>query len=242
MQRPKKSPAPENVSEIPYPPIKENVEKIKDWILERYAASAFNRCTYQELNVMAGEPMKINFKKDAVPHAVQTPIRVPINLEKRTKEGIDKDVRLGIIEEVPRHGFKKGSVERQSCPWLKAQGHDSCPLNFRDTTQGHDSGTRSCPLSCPYRVPYSCPLGTRIVSEISGTFRDTISGTRIVSLIVSLSCPLIVSLRDTNRVQNFRDTNQGHESGTRHESCPWTCPWVVTIVPESSGTRSRDTI
>ena len=99
---PKRSPAPENVSEIPYPPIKENVEKIKDWILERYAASAFNRCTYQELNVMTGEPMKINFKKDAVPHAVQTPIRVPINLEKRTKEGIDKDVRLGIIEEVPQ--------------------------------------------------------------------------------------------------------------------------------------------
>ena len=99
---PKRSPAPERVSEIPYPPVKENVGKLKEWILQRYAASAFNRCTYQELNVMTGEPMKINFKKGAIPYAVHTPIRVPVHWEEKMKADIDRDVRLGILEEVPQ--------------------------------------------------------------------------------------------------------------------------------------------
>ena len=74
------------------------------------------------------------------------------------------------------------------------------------------SGTRSC------RVPESCPWeslrDTNSKKIVSLDLRDTIKGhdTIFVSLIVSLSCPLIVSLRDTNRVQIFGSFG--------HDSCP----------------------
>ena len=100
---PKRSPAPNRPSEIPYPPTPENVDKLRAWFVERYASSAFNKCTHQELMEMTGEPMQIFFKDDAIPFAVHTPIRVPVHLEKPTKAGIDKDVRLGILEEVPQN-------------------------------------------------------------------------------------------------------------------------------------------
>ena len=78
------------------------------------------------------------------------------------------------------------------------------------------SGTRSC------RVPESCPWeslrDTNSKKIVSLDLRDTIKGhdTIFVSLIVSLSCPLIVSLRDTNK---------------GHESCrvPGSCPWFVSL-------------
>ena len=62
------------------------------------------------------------------------------------------------------------------CPLLKAQGHNSCPCNFRDTTrdttQGHDRVPYYCvSLSCPWIVSLS---GTNLTRK----FRDTISGTR----------------------------------------------------------------
>ena len=87
------------------------------------------------------------------------------------------------------------------------------------------SGTRSC------RVPESCPWeslrDTNSKKIVSLDLRDTIKGhdTIFVSLIVSLSCPLIVSLRDTNRVQIFGPILD--HLGTRHDllrdtivSCP----------------------
>ena len=92
--------------------------------------------------------------------------------------------------------------------------------------QCHDNRVPGLRLRDTIRVPGI--LGTRlrdtilslIVSLLCPKFQG-LSGTRFQGHeSCPLSCPLIVSLRDTNRVQNFRGTNQGHESGTRHESCP----------------------
>ena len=96
-----RSNAPRKPDRIPYTPSRENVPKLKQWLLENFSASAFNRCTHQELPVMSGEPMDILFKEGAIPYAVHTPIKVPIHWEKEVKEGLDQDVRLGIIEKVP---------------------------------------------------------------------------------------------------------------------------------------------
>ena len=98
---PTRAKAPDRVAEIPFQPIAKNKEKLKNWIVTRYAASAFNRCTNQPLNEMSGEPMEIHFKEGATPYAVYTPIRVPVHQEKQVKEGLDKDERIGIIRKVP---------------------------------------------------------------------------------------------------------------------------------------------
>ena len=46
--------------------------------------------------------MKINFKEGAVPYASHTPIPVPIFWKEQIKQGLDDDVRLKVIEEVPQ--------------------------------------------------------------------------------------------------------------------------------------------
>ena len=105
------------------------------------------------------------------------------------------------------------------------------------------SGTRSC------RVPESCPWAklrnTNFKKIVSLNFwtrlRDT---TRFfVSLIVSLSCPLIVSLRDTNRVQIFGPILD--HLGTRHDLLRDTivsCPWIVSMNFLAQLWQLRDTI
>ena len=68
--------------------------------------------------------MKINFKEGAVPYAAHTPIPIPIFWKEQIKAGLDADVRLKIIEEVPQgtpvtwlarmvpQGKKNGGVRR----------------------------------------------------------------------------------------------------------------------------------
>ena len=94
--------APEKPDAIPYAPTRENIPKLKKWLLERFASSGFNQCTHQELGTMTGVPMDIHFKKDVIPHAVHTPIPVPLHWRYQVKDDINRDVRLGIIEQVPQ--------------------------------------------------------------------------------------------------------------------------------------------
>ena len=68
--------------------------------------------------------MKIYFKEGGKPYAIQTPIPIPVHWKEKIKEGIDQDVKLGIIEEVPQgtpttwcatmapQGKKNGGVRR----------------------------------------------------------------------------------------------------------------------------------
>ena len=51
---------------------------------------------------MTGEPVKVQFKEEAKPCAVHTPIPVPFHWKYQVKEEIERDVRLGIIEPVPQ--------------------------------------------------------------------------------------------------------------------------------------------
>ena len=69
--------------------------------MDVFDSSAFNTCTFQKLQEMDGPPVRVCFKGGAVPHAVHTPIQIPVHWEKEVKNVIDRDVRLGIIEPVP---------------------------------------------------------------------------------------------------------------------------------------------
>ena len=94
--------APEKPAAIPFPPTEENVEKLHAWFLKEFEASAFNTCSHQPLKQMTGTPMDIVFKQDYKEHRVHTPIEVPHYWKYQVKEDLDKDVRLGIIEQVPQ--------------------------------------------------------------------------------------------------------------------------------------------
>ena len=64
-QCPLRTATPKRPSVIPFEPIPENREKLEKWLLDAFASSSFNACSYQELPSMTGEPMKIVLKPNA---------------------------------------------------------------------------------------------------------------------------------------------------------------------------------
>ena len=51
--------------------------------------------------MMTGAPLKLIANPEAEPKAVHTPIPVPVLWQKEVKAGLDRDVKLGVIEPVP---------------------------------------------------------------------------------------------------------------------------------------------
>ena len=68
---------------------------LKDYILTRYMASAFNTCKKQPLPLMQDSPpLKLFVDEDATPVAEHSPFLVPIHWQAQVKAGLDRDVRL----------------------------------------------------------------------------------------------------------------------------------------------------
>lgn len=74
---------------------------MKQWLINRYAASTFNKCPHQSLPMMSGPPIKINIDKDEPPTAVHTPETVLIHWRQEVEDQLTRDVNLGVIENVP---------------------------------------------------------------------------------------------------------------------------------------------
>ena len=60
-----------------------NVQEMKAWLLDRYAASAFNKCPHQPLPQMDGPPVEIHLVEDAVPRKVVTPAMIPLHWQEQ---------------------------------------------------------------------------------------------------------------------------------------------------------------
>lgn len=91
-------PSPPN---IPYEATEDNVPRLKEFLLKHYGSSTFNTCSHQPLPLLHGPPLEFNLKKDAVPSKVRVPAVIPIHWRKKVKEGIDRDIDLGVLEWVP---------------------------------------------------------------------------------------------------------------------------------------------
>ena len=92
--------APPRPSSMPLPPLEENVQRLEEWLLQRFSSTTFNT-TRNPLPVMAGKPHHIHLAPDAVPHACHTPASVPKHWENEVKEQLDEDVRRGVLQPVP---------------------------------------------------------------------------------------------------------------------------------------------
>ena len=85
---------------IPYEPTEDNVDKIKEFIVQYYSSSTMNMCSHQKLPEIAGPPLSFKLKDGASPKAVHTPATVPVHWHDKVKEQLDRDVRMGILERV----------------------------------------------------------------------------------------------------------------------------------------------
>ena len=92
-------PAPES---CPFPPIPENVGRLEIWIRDQYRASTFNTCNCQPLPLMKDSPpLEFFIDPKAKPLACHKAAQVPVHFKERVEAELRRDVRLGVLEEVP---------------------------------------------------------------------------------------------------------------------------------------------
>ena len=59
------------------PATPENREKLQEWIEEKYASSAFNQCSHQELPLVTGlPPLRLHVDPNKTPVATHTPMSI----------------------------------------------------------------------------------------------------------------------------------------------------------------------
>ena len=73
---------------------------MKQWLLERFAASIFNKCPHQPLPMISGPPVKIHVDPAATPTAVHKPAPIPIHWREEIETQLKTDINLGVIEKV----------------------------------------------------------------------------------------------------------------------------------------------
>lgn len=86
---------------LPFPATEENRPKLQEYLLDYYSSSTFNTCEHQQLPLMDCPPLKLMVDPDAKPVAHHTPVPVPLHWRDAVKDGLDQDVRLGVLEQVP---------------------------------------------------------------------------------------------------------------------------------------------
>ena len=142
---------------LPYPATDANREKLQTYLLEYYGASTFNTCEHQTLPLMDGLPLRLMIDPKATPTAHHSPIPVPLHWQDAVKAGLDRDVRLGVLEPVPIgdpvtwcHRMvicakKNGSLRRTI---------DFQPLNLHATRETHHTQS-------PFHLARSIPQGKK---------------------------------------------------------------------------------
>ncbi len=85
----------------PFPITEENRGKLEEHLLHAYSSSTFNTCEHQPLPLMSGPPLRLMIDPLATPTAHHNPIPVPLHWQEEVKAGLDRDVRLGVLEQVP---------------------------------------------------------------------------------------------------------------------------------------------
>jgi hypothetical protein len=82
---------------LPCPATEENLPKLKQYIIDRYASSTFNICKHQPLPMMnSSHPAP-----PPPPRPCTSPSVVPLHWKKAVHAGLMRDVRLGVLEQVP---------------------------------------------------------------------------------------------------------------------------------------------
>ncbi len=98
---PQRSAPPQRPTKLPFPCTPENNDRMKAWLLERYASSTFNTCPHRALPCMAGPPVEIHVDPNATPKACHKPTSIPVHWQQKVYEDLLRDEALGVVERVP---------------------------------------------------------------------------------------------------------------------------------------------
>ena len=98
---PQREAVPTRPKKLPFAPIPENNEKMRDWLLDRYSRSSFNTCPHRPLPCMTGPPIQIHMEETATPKTCHTAAPIPLHWQEKVKNDLLRDEALGVIEKVP---------------------------------------------------------------------------------------------------------------------------------------------
>ena len=151
---PKRTLPPTDMPVLPCDPTKENLPIIKEYILKRFASSAFNCCEQQPLPLMEDSPpLRLFVDPAASPSAVTTPARIPLHWDEQVKKGLDRDVALGVIEKVPVN-----EPVRWCARMLITPKNDGSPRRVIDYSQLNKHAPRQTHhTKSPYQIAVSIP-------------------------------------------------------------------------------------
>ena len=180
----------------PFPPNEQNVPKLKQWLIEQFSETAFNK--ESPFPTMSGPPAHIHLKDNFTPKARHIPIPIPFHFKEKVKESLDKDVKRGIIAPVDigtptdwcstmvitakRNGTPRRTIDYQY-------------LNSQCKRETHHT-------SSPFHLALQVPKGTK------KTVLDAVDGYHSVSLDEE-SQPLTTFITEWGRYQYLR-LPQGH--------------------------------
>ena len=160
----------------PLPPTEANRGKLEEHLLHIYRASTFNTCEHQSLPLMTGPPLRLTIDPLATPTAHHNPIPVPLHWQEEVKAGLDRDVRLGVLEQVPIgtpvtwcHRMvvcpkKNGSLRRTKPSTGTPHGRHTTH-NRHSTRPDRYPSTRRRPYSTPGMVTTRWPSTRQIVTS-----------------------------------------------------------------------------
>ena len=83
---PQRAPPPEMPTLLPFPGTEENRHRLERYLLDHYAASAFNVCEHQPLPMMSGPPLSLTIDPKAIPKPCHTPITIPVHWQDRLRQ------------------------------------------------------------------------------------------------------------------------------------------------------------
>ena len=92
---------PARPAQLPFAPTPENTDRMRAWLLDRFASSTFNTCPHQPLPAMSGPPMEIRVDPTAKPVVTRRPPHVPVHWQAAVADQLKRDEALGVIERVP---------------------------------------------------------------------------------------------------------------------------------------------
>ncbi len=130
---------------------------MEKYLLETYSASAFNICEYQTLPMMSGPPLALNIDPTATPKPCHTPIPITIHWQEEVKRGLDRDVRLGVLEKVPLGTPITWCHRMVIC--TKKNGSLRRTINFQPLNKHATRETHHCPS--PFHQARAIPRGTK---------------------------------------------------------------------------------
>ena len=100
-QCPKRTKPPPIPTSLTHPATEANREKLQQYLLDYYNSSTFNTCEHQTLPTYEQPTDETNDRPPRNPHHSSLTHTITHPLARRRQAGLDRDVRLGVLEPVP---------------------------------------------------------------------------------------------------------------------------------------------